>query len=196
MARPSPASASPASASPAPARFADTPALSRRARAGLGLTIVAIHVLLGFGLVRAFGGVRALAEQVGLGPVLVALTVPDKPAPPPAPTRAVTSHEAEAPAARRASAPPPTRSLPHRRDCRSRPRPQRLSRAPATKPVRAPRRAAKAPAGRAQAPARAAAARATVAAGALSPQSRRKLQAISQRAITPRQGGQSGWALP
>ena len=95
MARPSPASASPASASPAPARFADTPALSRRARAGLGLTIVAIHVLLGFGLVRAFGGVRALAEQVGLGPVLVALTVPDKPAPPPAPTRAVTSHEAE-----------------------------------------------------------------------------------------------------
>ena len=79
---------------PAPARFADTPALSRRARAGILGAIALIHVLIGMGLVRAFGGVRALAEQVGLGPVLVALSVPDKPPPSP-PTHAVTTHAAQ-----------------------------------------------------------------------------------------------------
>ena len=51
--------------------FADTPALSPRARIGVLMAIVAIHALLGIALVRAFGGVRALADQVG--PVLVAI---------------------------------------------------------------------------------------------------------------------------
>ena len=40
------------------------------------MAIVAIHVLFGIALVRAFGGMRALADQVGLGPVLVAMSPP------------------------------------------------------------------------------------------------------------------------
>jgi protein TonB len=60
--------------------FADTPALSPRARIGVLMAIVAIHALLGIALVRAFGGVRALADQVG--PVLVAMSPPVTPPPP------------------------------------------------------------------------------------------------------------------
>jgi protein TonB len=70
------------------ARFADTPALSRRARAGMIAGIALIHLLLGLGLVRTLGGVRALADNAGLGPALVALNVENKPPPP---SRSVTT---------------------------------------------------------------------------------------------------------
>ena len=62
--------------------FADTPALSPRARFGVLVAIAALHILLGIALMRAFGGVRALADQVGLGPVLVAMAPPAAPPPP------------------------------------------------------------------------------------------------------------------
>jgi protein TonB len=77
---------------PAPARFADTPALSRRARGAVLAVIVLAHGVLGYALVRAFGGVQALAGAVGLGPVLTATVVADKPPPP---ARAVHSHQDE-----------------------------------------------------------------------------------------------------
>ncbi|WP_428331923.1 TonB family protein [Novosphingobium sp.] len=72
--------------------FADTPALSPRARIGVLVAIVALHILLGMALVRAFGGVRALTEQVGLGPVLVAMAPP---AAPPPPSNSVAEHAHE-----------------------------------------------------------------------------------------------------
>jgi protein TonB len=75
------------------ARFADTPALSRRARTGIIAGIALIHLLLGFGLVRALGGVRALVEPAGLDPALVALNVEDKPPPPPSHTVATRTDE-------------------------------------------------------------------------------------------------------
>jgi protein TonB len=73
--------------------FADTPALSPRARIGVIAAIVVMHLVLGMALLRAFGGMRALADQVGLGPVLVAISPPVKPPPPP--SHAVTSHAHE-----------------------------------------------------------------------------------------------------
>jgi protein TonB len=91
-------------ASDPPARFADAPALSRRARAAIVVAIVLFHVVLGFALVRAFGGVRALAGAVGLAPVVTATVTP---APPPPRSPATHSHQAEGAtgaAAKRASA--------------------------------------------------------------------------------------------
>lgn len=67
--------------------------LSRRARAGLLVGIAALHGLLGLGLIRAFGGVEALAERVGLAPALSAMIVADKP--PPDRTQPVARHETE-----------------------------------------------------------------------------------------------------
>jgi len=69
---------------PSSARFSDVPALSRRARAGLAVVIVLVHVVLAVGLIRAFGGVRALADAVNLGPVVTAMIIPDGPPPSPA----------------------------------------------------------------------------------------------------------------
>ena len=62
-------------ARPLPTRFADAPALSRRARAGVVVAIFAAHLVLVLALVRAFGGVQALAGAVGLGPVLTATMI-------------------------------------------------------------------------------------------------------------------------
>jgi len=67
--------------------------MSPRARIGVIVAIVAIHIVLAIALVHAFGGVRALADRVGLGPVLVAMAPPA--APPPPPGKAVTSHAHE-----------------------------------------------------------------------------------------------------
>jgi protein TonB len=74
-----------------PARFADTPALSRRARGAVLAVIVLAHGVLGYALVRAFGGVQALAGAVGLGPVLTATVIAGTPPP----SRAVHSHQDE-----------------------------------------------------------------------------------------------------
>ena len=62
-------------------RFTDAPALSGQARAAIVTLIVAAHILLGLALVRAFGGVEALASAVGLGPVVTATVIAQKPSP-------------------------------------------------------------------------------------------------------------------
>lgn len=64
------------------ARFADVPSFSPRQRAALLLALAVLHGLIGWGLIRAFGGVRALAERVGLAP-LTATVVADPPKPAP-----------------------------------------------------------------------------------------------------------------
>lgn len=78
-------------ARPLPARFADQPALTPRARAGVAAAIALVHLALAIGLVRAFGGVRALNEAVGLQQVLTAAVVIE----PPPPAAATHSHRAE-----------------------------------------------------------------------------------------------------
>ena len=62
-------------ARPLPTRFADAPALSRRARGGIVVAIFAAHLLLVLALVRACGGVQALAGAARLGPVLSATVI-------------------------------------------------------------------------------------------------------------------------
>ena len=57
------------------------------------VAILLIHVLLGVVLVRAMGRARVLADQVGLGPVLVAMA-PAAPTPPPQ-SKAAASHAHE-----------------------------------------------------------------------------------------------------
>jgi protein TonB len=69
---------------PSSARFSDAPALSRRARAAIGAVIVLAHVLVGIGLIRAFGGVRALVAAAGLTPAVTATVIPAPPLPSPA----------------------------------------------------------------------------------------------------------------
>jgi protein TonB len=96
MARPSPTRF-------APARFVDAPALSSRVRAVVVVVIVLVHVALGIALVRAFGGVRALADAVGLGPVLVATVISEPPPPSPA-TRSHDPQGASGAAGKRAQA--------------------------------------------------------------------------------------------
>jgi protein TonB len=75
----------------APVRYADRSALTPRARAGALAVVLVLHLGLGIALVRAFGGVRVLAEQVGLGPVLMATVVTA----PPRPATSARSHRAE-----------------------------------------------------------------------------------------------------
>lgn len=90
-------------ARPSPARFADAPALSPRARAALLVAIVLAHVLVGIVLIRAFGGVSAVASAVGLGPTLVTTVIPDKP-PPARATRSKEPQGASGAAGKRAEA--------------------------------------------------------------------------------------------
>lgn len=85
-------------------RFSDAPALTGQARAAIAALIVAVHVLLGFALVRAFGGVQALASAVGLGPVLTATLIPDKPPPPSAASHSRAAEGASGAAAMHAKA--------------------------------------------------------------------------------------------
>lgn len=66
----------------APVRFADAPVFSLRQRVVLLAMIVLLHGLVGMALLRAFGGVRALAARVGLGPVISARIITAPPPPP------------------------------------------------------------------------------------------------------------------
>jgi protein TonB len=65
----------------APVRYADTPTFTPRQRALLLMVIVVMHVLAGAALIRAFGGVRALADRVGLAPVISARVITAPPPP-------------------------------------------------------------------------------------------------------------------
>lgn len=78
---------------PVEPRFEQRPALSWRARIVLAGGILLVHGLLVWGLVHAFGGVRALAQRVGLPATLVATVIASDP--PPADTRPVPSHAAQ-----------------------------------------------------------------------------------------------------
>jgi protein TonB len=88
-----------------PSRFSDEPALSARARAGLIAAIVAFHIALVIGLVRAFGPMLPhLPDDRDLRPVLTATVVADKPPPPAPATRSHLAQGASGAAGRRATA--------------------------------------------------------------------------------------------